>query len=62
MMAYFRRMSMEDQTDSGTPAKSRFMPFRYVSQSREIVRQFTPNWFTTLLAKHNISLQMEATI
>lgn len=36
---------MEDQTDSGTPAKSRSMPFRYVSQSREIVRQFTPNWF-----------------
>jgi C4-dicarboxylate transporter/malic acid transport protein len=24
---------------------SRFMPFRHVSRHREIVRQFTPNWF-----------------
>jgi len=25
--------------------KSRFVPFMHVSRHREIVRQFTPNWF-----------------
>ena len=27
------------------PASTRFLPFSRVSSYREIVRQFTPNWF-----------------
>ncbi|USU18522.1 TDT family transporter [Paraburkholderia fungorum] len=36
---------MAQQSVTEKPTKSRFAPFRHVSRNREIVRQFTPNWF-----------------
>jgi C4-dicarboxylate transporter/malic acid transport protein len=36
---------MEQHSATGRSMKSRFMPFRHISLHREIVRQFTPNWF-----------------
>ncbi|WP_438397158.1 TDT family transporter [Caballeronia sp. DA-9] len=36
---------MAHQSVTGKPTKSRFAPLRHVSRNREVVRQFTPNWF-----------------
>ncbi|MGV2293593.1 hypothetical protein AAHK20_33125 [Trinickia sp. YCB016] len=47
---------MEQRSATGRSMISRFMPFRHVSRRREIVRQFTPNWFAMTMGTGIVSI------
>ena len=51
---------MEQHSATGRSMRSRFMPFRHVSRRREIVRQFTPNWFAMTMGTGIVSIVLLA--
>lgn len=51
---------MAQHSVTGRSMKSHFVPFMHVSRHREIVRQFTPNWFAMTMGAGIVALVLLA--